>query len=188
MTKEEMEARVDAFFERQAMVNNIDQALEERRGEPVTESATEKSRKAVLEDIRDMLKKHPEMSNTQIALEVGATPKQVGAQRYLMSEKGKEQTRKSNARQQAVKAAKRVVSAQVDKETPKAEKREERAAAQPVRAFEQYAAEMAAKAFEKAFRAVGDLGRLITISAVVTPDYLRIEAMYESEGEENDED
>lgn len=115
MTKEEMEARVDAFFERQAMVNNIDDALEERRGEPVTESATEKSRKAVLEDIRDMLKKHPEMSNTQIALEVGATPKQVGAQRYLMSEKGKEQTRKSNARQQAVKAAKRAVCAQVDK-------------------------------------------------------------------------
>ena len=188
MTKEEMEARVDAFFERKAMVNNIDDALEERRGEPVTESATEKSRKAVLEDIRDMLKKHPEMSNTQIALEVGATPKQVGAQRYLMSEKGKEQVRQQNARQQAAKAARRVVGAQVDKETPKAEKREERAAMQPVRAFEQYAPEMAAKAFEKAIKAVGDQGKVMTVSAIVTPDYLRIEAMYESEGEEDDED
>lgn len=91
MNKDEMIARMQARQDAPSVpeVNNIDEALEERRGERPEESQTEKSRRAVMDEIRELLSTHPELSNKDIALRVGATPKQVGAQRYLMSDKGK---------------------------------------------------------------------------------------------------
>lgn len=71
--------------------DDITQALEDARGrytEP-GESQTEKSKRAVLEEIRAMIREHPEMSNKEIALEVGSTPKQVENQRYQMGKKDK---------------------------------------------------------------------------------------------------
>ncbi|MBP5461922.1 MAG: hypothetical protein J6Y20_07345 [Lachnospiraceae bacterium] len=89
MTPEEMRAR-----------------FEERESEKLSATAcaddtqTEKSRKAILEEIRAMIIKNPEMSNKDIALEVGATPTQVANQRYLMKGKAaepKEQTEETPA-------------------------------------------------------------------------------------------
>ena len=77
--------------------DEITQALEDVRERYAApgESQTEKSRRAVMVEIREWLTKHPEKSNKDIALEVGATPKQVAAQRYLMSDKGQAQRERS---------------------------------------------------------------------------------------------
>ncbi|MBQ3760894.1 MAG: hypothetical protein II875_02645 [Clostridia bacterium] len=73
--------------------DEITQALEDMRSQysDPGESQTEKSKRAVMEEIRAMIRSFPEMSNKDIALAVGSTPKQVAAQRYMMSEKGKAQ-------------------------------------------------------------------------------------------------
>ena len=87
--------------------DEITQALEDVRSQYIEpgESQTEKSRRAVLEEIRALLRAHPEMSNKEIALEVGSTPKQVSAQRYLMSDKGKAQSARYCAWKKNKKAA-----------------------------------------------------------------------------------
>ena len=74
--------------------DDITQALEDMRERYTApaETQTEKSKRAVMEEIRAMIKAHPGMSNKEIALAVGSTPKQVTQQRYLMSEKGKQYT------------------------------------------------------------------------------------------------
>ena len=77
--------------------DSISQALEDEREkytQPDT-SQSEKSHREIIESIKVMLKQHPEMSNKDIALEVGGLPKQVAAQRYLMS-KGKEQQERAD--------------------------------------------------------------------------------------------
>ena len=87
--------------------DEITQALEDARSRYIEpgESQTEKSRRAVLDEIRAMIREHPEMTNNEIALEVGSTPKQVSAQRYLMSDKGKAQSAQHHARERQKKAA-----------------------------------------------------------------------------------
>ena len=79
--------------------DEITQALEDVRERYAQQgvSQTEKSKKAVLEEIRTLLRDHPEMTSREIALETGSTPKQVSAQRYLMTEKGKAQQARSHA-------------------------------------------------------------------------------------------
>lgn len=71
--------------------DEITQALEDVRDRYAQTglSQTEKSKKEVMEEIRAMLRNHPEMSNKDIAIKTGSTPKQVGAQRYLLTDKGK---------------------------------------------------------------------------------------------------
>lgn len=101
--------------------DEITQALEDVRSQYIEpgESQTDKSRRAVLEEIRALLRAHPEMSNKEIALEVGSTPKQVGAQRYLMSDKGKAQS----ARYCAWKKNKKAAQAAGKEETVEKEKK-----------------------------------------------------------------
>ena len=101
--------------------DEITQALEDARSRYIEpgESQTEKSRRAVLEEIRALLRAHPEMSNKEIALEVGSTPKQVSAQRYLMSDKGKAQS----ARYCAWKKNKKAAQAAEKEETVEKEKK-----------------------------------------------------------------
>lgn len=88
--------------------DEITQALEDMRSNYADpgESQTEKSRRAVMEEIRAMIRSFPEMSNKDIALETGSTPKQVAAQRYMMSEKGKAQAARSIEKRKAPEAAK----------------------------------------------------------------------------------
>lgn len=71
--------------------DEITQALEDVRDRYAQTglSQTEKSKQEVIEEIRAMLRAHPEMTPKEIALKTGATPKQVSAQRYLMTDKGK---------------------------------------------------------------------------------------------------
>lgn len=105
--------------------DEITQALEDARtkyAQPEV-SQTEKSRRAVLEEIRSMIAKHPEMSSKEIALETGATPKQVSAQRYLMkarAEAAPEQRAERKHDEAAGEAIKTAVEAQPRHTVPEA--------------------------------------------------------------------
>lgn len=185
MDKQEMIARMQARQDAPSVpeVNNIDDALEERRTEHPEESQTEKSRRAVMDEIRELLSTHPELSNKDIALRVGATPKQVSAQRYLMSDKGKAQVSASYERVKSTRTpqdAPKVETAEHTQEagTPKLSQPE-----QPQSTFRRYAPQMVAEALQLALKAVP--GRVLSLSATVMPEWLRLDVtFFEEEGAE----
>ena len=182
MDKQEMIARMEARNGVTPTVNNIDDALEERRQERPEESQTEKSRRAVMDEIRELLSTHPELSNKDIALRVGATPKQVGAQRYLMSDKGKAQASASYERVKAARTPQGTPTAETpehpqETETPKLSQPE-----QPQSTQKCSASEMAAETLERALKTVR--GRIASMSVSVMTGWLNIEVVFEGEGAE----
>ncbi len=184
MNKDEMIARMQARQDAPSVpeVNNIDEALEERRTDRPEESQTDKSRRAVLEEIRELLSTHPELSNKDIALRVGATPKQVSAQRYLMSDKGKAQQSASDERTKAARMPQDAPKAEADEHTQEAETPKLGQPEQPQSTFRRYAPEMVAEALQLALKAVP--GRVLSLSATVMPEWLRLDVMFEGEGAE----
>lgn len=187
MNKDEMIARMQARQDAPSVpeVNNIDEALEKRRTERPEESQTEKSRRAVMDEIRELLSTHPELSNKDIALRVGATPKQVGAQRYLMSDKGKAQQSASYERVKSARTPQNMPKLETPEHTQEAETPATGQPEQPQPRFEQYAPEMAAKALEKALKAVG--GKVMCLRATVMPAWMRLDAEFRYEEGQDDE-
>lgn len=184
MDKQEMIARMEARSNTTPTVNNIDDALEERRQDRPEESQTEKSRRAVMDEIRELLSTHPELSKKDIALRVGATPKQVGAQRYLMSDKGKAQQSASYERVKAARTPQDAPKAETPEHTQEAETPKLGQPEQPQTRFEQYAPDMAAKTLEKALKAVGR--KVLSLSVTVMPVWMKLEALLDEEGQDDE--
>lgn len=184
MTKDEMIARMQERQDAPSVpeVNNIDEALEERRTERPEENQTEKSRRAVLEEIRELLSTHPEMSNKDIALRVGATPKQVSAQRYLMSDKGKAQVSASYERVKAARTPRNAPKAETPEHTQEAETPKLSQPEQPQSTFKCSASEMAAETLERVLKSVR--GRIASMNVTVMTGWLNIEVVFEREGAE----
>lgn len=184
MNKDEMIARMQARQDAPSVpeVNNIDEALEERRTERPEESQTEKSRRAVMDEIRELLSTHPELSNKDIALRVGATPKQVGAQRYLMSDKGKAQASASYERVKAARTPQNMPKAETPEHTQEAETPKLSQPEQPQSTFRRYAPEMAAETLERALKTVQR--NVASMNVTVMTGWLNIEVMFEREGAE----
>jgi len=182
MNKDEMIARMQERADAPSVpeVNNIDDALEERRTEHPEESQTEKSRRAVMDEIRELLSTHPELSNKDIALRVGATPKQVGAQRYLMSDKGKAQASASYERVKAARTPQNAPKAETPGGNPQeAETPATGQASNAQSAFKCSASEMAAETLERALKVVQ--GRVTSMSVSVMTGWLNIEVVFEGE-------
>ena len=182
MDKQEMIARMEARSNTTPTVNNIDDALEERRTERPEESQTEKSRRAVMDEIRELLSTHPELSNKDIALRVGATPKQVGAQRYLMSDKGKAQASASYERVKAARTPQDAPKAETPEHTQEAETPATTQASNAQSTSKCSASEMAAETLERALKTVR--GRIASMSVSVMTGWLNIEVVFEGEGAE----
>ena len=117
---EDMTARLGAKRVEADGTNNVSEALEERRSEMIEESQSAKSARAVIDEIKTMLRRHPEMGNKEIALEVGATPKQVAAQRYMMSDKGKAAEERRLARMKGGEAIAKAVQAAIEEKSQEA--------------------------------------------------------------------
>lgn len=184
MDKQEMIARMQARQDAPSVpeVNNIDDALEERRQERPEESQTEKSRRAVMDEIRELLSTHPELSNKDIALRVGATPKQVGAQRYLMSDKGKAQQSASYERVKAARTPQNAPKAETPEPTQEAETPATAQASNAQSTQKCSASEMAAETLERALKTVQR--NVASMSVTVMTGWLNIEVVFEGEGAE----